>query len=206
MGRPEGLTIGEALRTRSFWLLGLALVFVWVGSLAVIIHLIAYLDESAGLTEQGAAVIAMGIPFGSMVGRLGFGWLADYLNKRWLLTAAWTLQGLGVLIFAAVQSPWQAALFLMVFTPGYGGAVTVVPALLPEYFGLRAFGGIQGLLMAAGMFGGFTGPIFAGAVYDATGTYRPAFLLLALTALVAAVLVQMIGRPRAWEAGAAVAS
>jgi sugar phosphate permease len=204
--RPAGLTIGQALRARSFWLLGLALVLAWVGNLAVIVHLIAYLDESAGFTEQGASLIAMGIPFGSLVGRLGFGWLADYLSKRWLLTGAWILQGLGILIFAAVQSPWQAVLFLVVFTPGYGGAAPVLPALVAEYFGLRAFGGIQGLLMASGMFGGFTGPIFAGAAYDVVGSYRPAFLILALTALTAAIVVQLLGRPPTWEAEAAEAS
>jgi MFS family permease len=148
----------------------------------------------------------MGIPFGSLVGRLGFGWLADYLSKRWLLTVAWILQGLGILIFAAVQSPWQAVLFLVVFTPGYGGAAPVLPALVAEYFGLRAFGGIQGLLMASGMFGGFTGPIFAGAAYDVVGSYRPAFLILALTALTAAIVVQLLGRPPTWEAEAAEAS
>ncbi|MGQ9571692.1 MAG: MFS transporter [Dehalococcoidia bacterium] len=204
-GQPPGLTIGGALATRSFWLLSAALILAWVGSLAVIIHLIAYLSESGGFTEQGAAVIAMGIPFGSLVGRLGFGWLADYLSKRWLLTAAWMLQGLGILIFAAVQSPWQAVIFLVIFTPGYGGAVPVVPALIAEYFGLRAFGSIQGLLMASGMLGGFVGPIFAGAVYDMTDSYRPAFFILALTALMAAMLIQTIGRPRPWGAQAAEA-
>jgi nitrate/nitrite transporter NarK len=80
-----------------------------------------------------------------------------------------------------------------------------MPAILAEYFGLRSLGGIQGLLMAAGMLGGFTGPILAGGVYDVADTYRPAFLVLALTALLAAVVIQMIGRPRAW-AGEPVAA
>jgi len=204
-GQSEGLTTRQALHTRSFWVLALALVLTWVGSLAVIIHLIPYLDESGGFTEEGAALIAMGIPFGSLVGRLGFGWLADYLSKRWLLAAAWTLQGLGILVFAAVHSPWQAVVFLALFAPGFGGAITVMPAILAEYFGLRSLGGIQGLLMAAGMLGGFTGPILAGGVYDVADTYRPAFLVLALTALLAAVVIQMIGRPRAW-AGEPVAA
>jgi len=197
MGQEEGLTVGQALHTRSFWLLALALILTWVGSLAVITHLIPYLDESGGFTEEGAALIAMGVPFGSLVGRLGFGWLADYLSKRWLLAVAWILQGLGILIFAAVESPWQAVIFLVAFAPGFGGAITVMPALLAEYFGLRALGGIQGLLWGAGVLGGFAGPILAGGVYDAVDSYRPAFLVLALTALMAAVVVQMIGRPRA---------
>jgi sugar phosphate permease len=199
MGQSEGVTVGQALRTRSFWLLAPALILTWVGSLAVIVHLIPYLDESGGFTEEGAALIAMGIPFGSLIGRLGFGWLADYLSKRWLLAAAWLLQGSGILIFAAINSPWQALIFLAVFAPAYGGAITVLPAILAEYFGLRALGGIQGLLWGSGTLGGFIGPIFAGAVYDTVDSYRPAFLLLALAALTAAALIQMVGRPPAWR-------
>jgi len=198
MEQPQGFTVAQALRARSFWLLVPALILTWVGSLAVIVHLIPYLDESGGFTEKGAALIAMGIPFGSLVGRLGFGWLADYLSKRWLLAAAWILQGSGILVFAAIHSPWQAVIFLVLFAPGYGGAITMLPALLSEFFGLRALGGIQGLLWGSGTLGGFIGPIFAGAVYDTVDSYRPAFLLLAFSAFIAVVLVQMMGRPRAW--------
>jgi len=203
LGREEGLTIGQALRTRSFWLLVLAIVLVSVGFLAVIVHLIAYLDESAGFTEEGAAVIAMGIPFGSVLGRLSFGWLADYLSKRWLLAVAWTLEGLGILIFAAVHSPWQAVVFLVVFAPAFGAAFPVLPALMAEYFGLRAFGGIQGLIWGVAMLASFIGPLFAGGVYDLIDSYRPAFLLLGLSALGAALAVAMIGRPPAWAMEAA---
>jgi sugar phosphate permease len=203
MGREEGLTAGQALHTRSFWLLASALVLVWIGALAIIIHVIAYLSESGGFTEEGAALIALGIPFGSLVGRVGFGWLADYLNRRWLLVAAWTLQGLGVLIFAAVHSPWQAVVFLVVFAPGFGGAISVLPTLQAEYFGLRAFGTIQGLMWGMSTLAAFLGPIFAGAVYDMMDTYRPAFLIMGLAALAAAPAVLMTRKPRTEVAKAA---
>jgi len=195
MGQEEGFSMGQALRTRSFWLLAAGLVLSYVGAFAVIVHVIPYLDESAGFTEAGAALIAMGIPFGSLVGGLVFGWLADYLSKRWLLATSWILQGLGILIFAAVHSPWQASVFLVVFGPALGGAFVLLPALLPEYFGLRAFGTIQGLLMTAATLGGFIGPILAGGVYDMMDTYRPAFLILALVGLAAAPAVLMTRKP-----------
>jgi len=194
MGQEEGLTVRQALHTRSFWLMALALILGWIGALAVIVHVIAYLDESGGFTEEGAALIAMGIPFGSLVGRVGFGWLADYLSKRWLLAAAWTLQGLGILIFAAVNSPWQAVVFLVVFAPAFGGAITVLATLQAEYFGLRAFGTIQGLMWGMGTLAPLVGPIFAGAVYDTLDTYRPAFLIMGLAALAAAPAVLMTRR------------
>jgi len=205
IGPEEGLTIGQALQTRSFWLLTLALILGWIGALAIIVHVIAYLDESGGFTEEGAALIAMGIPLGSLVGRVGFGWLADYLNKRWLLATAWTLQGLGILIFAAVHSPWQAVVFLVVFAPAFGGAITVLPTLQAEYFGLRAFGTIQGLMWGMATLAPLVGPIFAGAVYDMVDTYRPAFLIMGLSALAAAPAVLMTRRPTAW-AGKPVAA
>jgi MFS family permease len=132
------------------------------------------------------------------VGRVGFGWLADYLNKRSLLAMAWTLQGLGILIFAAVHSPWQAVVFLVVFAPAFGGAITVLPTLQAEYFGLRAFGTIQGLMWGMATLAPLVGPIFAGAVYDMVDTYRPAFLIMGLSALVAAPAVLMTRRPTAW--------
>ena len=195
IAQEEGLTVAEALRTRSFWLLALALVLAWVASLAIVVHVVAYLDEAAGFTEEGAAVVAMGIPSASLVGRLGFGWLADYVNKQRLLAATFFLQAVGILIFAGVQSPWQAIPFLVVFAPGWGGTIPVLPALQAEYFGLRAFGGIQGLLFGLGSVGGIVGPVFAGGVYDTMGTYRPAFLLVALTTFTATLAVLVLGRP-----------
>ncbi|MGQ9572302.1 MAG: MFS transporter [Dehalococcoidia bacterium] len=206
IGQPEGLSLSETLHTRSFWFLVIAVVLLSVGFLAVIIHLIAYLDESAGLTEQGAAMIAMGIPLGSLVGRISFGWLADYVSKRWLLAVAWLVEGLGILIFAAVQNPWQAILFLAVFAPAYGAALPVLPALLAEYFGLRAFGAIQGFMWGMATLASFTGPIFAGAVYDMVDSYRSAFLLLAIAALAAGLAVMMMGRPPIQQIEAAEAS
>jgi sugar phosphate permease len=206
MAEEEGLTIGQALRTRSFWLLASALALTNVAALAVIVHVVAYLDESAGFTQEGAAVVAMGIPTLSLVGRLGFGWLADYVNKQRLLAAAFLLTAMGILILAGLNSPWQAIFFLLVLAPGWGGAVPVFPALLAEYFGLRAFASIQGLLFGIGIAGAIIGPVFAGSVYDIVGTYRPAFLVVALTTLTAALVVLMLGRPPVWEAEAAEAS
>ena len=194
----EGLTMGQAVGTRSFWLLASALALASVGSMAIIGHLVAFLEESADFSRGAASAVAMGIPFGSLVGRVGFGWLADYVAKRWLVAVAYVLQGAGILIFASVDNPWQAVLFLVVFTLGWGGALPVLPALEAEYFGLRAFGGIQGLMWAVATLGGFIGPLFAGAVYDAVDSYRPAFLLMTLTTMAAVPAILMMGRPPAW--------
>jgi OFA family oxalate/formate antiporter-like MFS transporter len=194
--QDEGLSIGQALRTRSFWLLALAMSLGGFGSVTIIAHQIAFLEESVGLSSLTASAAQMGVPVVSLAGRLGFGWLADYVEKRKVLAAAYLFMAVGVLLTAMVHSAWQVPLYLIIFAPGWGGSISVRPALQAEYFGLRAFGGIQGLMFFVASVGSFTGPIFAGAIYDAVDSYRPAFLITGLAALAAAPAVLMVGKPR----------
>ncbi len=170
---------------------------VGFGSLAVIAHQVAFLEESVGLSSLTASAAQMAVPIVSLAGRLGFGWLADYVDKRKVLAAAYLFIAVGVLLAATVQSAWQVPLYLIIFAPGWGGSISVRPAFQADYFGLRAFGGIQGLMFFVASVGAFTGPIFAGAIYDVMDTYRPAFLIVGLAALVAAPTVLMVGKPRA---------
>ena len=194
--QDSGMTVGQALRTRTFWLLALAMSLAGFGSTAIIVHQVVYVTEATGLSNEEAAVVAMLMPVVSLVGRLGFGWLADYREKRQVLAASYTLLGLGILLLAAAQEPWQLVFFLVVFSPGWGGSIAVQPAFQAESFGLRAFGAIQGLAFTVSTLGSVAGPIFAGWVHDSTDTYRHAFVVLALASLAAAPAILMVGRPK----------
>ena len=195
--QEEGLTISQALRTRAFWLVAVAMALVGLGSVAIIAHQVAFLEESVGLSPVAASAAQMAVPIVSLAGRLGFGWLADYVEKRKVLAISYLFIAVGILLSATAQSAWQVPLYLIIFAPGWGGSISVRPAFQADYFGLRAFGGIQGLMFFVASVGNFAGPIFAGAVYDITDTYRPAFLILGLAALAAAPLVLMAGKPSA---------
>jgi sugar phosphate permease len=194
--QDPGLTIGQALRTRCFWLLALAMSLAGFGSTAIIVHQVVYVTEATGLSDEQAAVVAMMMPIVSLVGRLGFGWLADYREKRQVLAASYMLLGLGILLLAAAQQPWQLLFFLAVFSPGWGGSIAVQPAFQAESFGLRAFGALQGLAFTVSTLGSVAGPIFAGWVHDSTDTYRHAFVVLAIASLAAAPAILMAGQPR----------
>ena len=193
--RDWGMTVGEALRTRTFWLLALAMALAGFGSTAIIVHQVVYVTEATGLSNEEAAVVAMLMPVISLAGRLGFGWLADYHEKRQVLAVSYALLGLGILLLAAAREPWQLVFFLLVFSPGWGGSIAVQPAFQAESFGLRAFGALQGLAFTVSTLGSVAGPIFAGWVHDNTDTYRQAFLVLALASLGAAPAILMVGQP-----------
>jgi len=194
--QDSGLTIAQALRTRSFWLLALAMALTGFGSTAIIVHQVVYVSEATGLSDEEAAVVAMMMPMVSLAGRLGFGWLADYREKRQVLAASYVLLGLGILLLAVAQEPWHLLFFLAVFSPGWGGSIAVRPAFQAEYFGLRAFGALQGLAFTVSTLGSVAGPIFAGWVHDSTDTYRQAFVVLAIASLAAAPVILMAGQSR----------
>ncbi len=196
----EGMTAREALRSASFWRLSLAVALANVGTTAIIVHQIPFFTSSVGLSEGVAAASVTAMTLMSLIGRFGFGYVADTVDKRLVMAAAFTVSGLAILLFATIYEGWQIALVLPLFALGFGGAIPVRPAFQAEYFGLRAFGAIQGMVFTVATLGGLAGPVFAGWLYDMTDSYRLAFVLLSAGGLVAAPLVLTVPRP-SWRRG-----
>jgi len=81
------------------------------------------------------------------------------------------------------------------FGYSYGAVSTLFPAAVADFFGRAAAGSIVGFLfMAAGSMSAW-GPLAAGAVFDATGSYAPAFLLSAASNLISALVLATLRIP-----------
>lgn len=197
----EGLTTRQALRERSFWLLSVIFLLSFAPLNAVAIFLIPYLAdpiEEQGLAlvgaMAGAAVTIMTLT--SLIGRFGFGWLADFREPRYILMVLFAFQAAGLVVLAYVQSVWHLIPFFMLFAPAYGGVIAVRPVVLAEYFGRRSIGMIQGVSMAMMTAGGVLTPILVGSLKDTTGGYQSAFFALALATL-AGIPLLLLCRPPA---------
>ena len=132
------------------------------------------------MSEAAAALSVTIMTALSLAGRLGFGSAADIIAKRYVMTAALLCVCASLLLMATVRHPWQLAYVLPLFGLGFGGSIPVRSSLQAEYFGLQAFGAIQGLMLTVATVGGFFGPVLAGWLYDLSASYRLAFLLPAL--------------------------
>ncbi|HLE02477.1 MAG TPA: MFS transporter, partial [Dehalococcoidia bacterium] len=177
---PEvSFTLGQALRTRSFWIFTLGITFLGVPITGVSVHLIPYLIN-LGFPPETAALALTAVTLTSVAGRMGFGWLGDRFDKRSALVIIGVVQSLGLLAAAFIGSYWMVALFVLFYAPAYGGGIPLRPALTAEYFGTKAFGAIQGVLMAIFTFGSMLGPILGGWMFDTRGSYRLAFLIFAI--------------------------
>lgn len=188
----EGATVREAIRHPSFWKLSLSVTLVNLGMLAVIVHQIPFLTSSVGLSDGLAGATVTVMLALSLIGRFGLGSMSDRFDPKYVMGTAAFLSGVSLLMFASLYEGWQLIYALPVFAIGWGGMIPTRPTLQAHYFGLRAFGAIQGLVFTVATFGALIGPVFAGWMYDETESYRLAFIILAACALAAVPLVLSI--------------
>lgn len=191
-----GFTVKAALKTRAFWLLAFVFFFQHMATSAISVHIVPYL-ESVRVPTATAAIAVTGMTLSSLIGRLGFGLLGDFTNKRFLVAVALALQTIGILIFSLIDvgTAWLIIPFLFIYGPGYGGPIPLRPALQADYFGTRNFGTIMGLMSSISMLGGLASPVIAGWFFDTTGSYQLAWKLFALTTLPAILLILLAKPP-----------
>lgn len=187
-------TPGQALRTKVFWLLILIFGIRQFVVSAVAVHQIPFLI-GLGISSELAAAILGSIAIISVLGRLGFGRMADIIEKRYVNAICLALIALGCLILANAQTFWHVIAFLIIYSPAYGGGAVLMNAIRAEYFGRQYFGTIMGLMDFFQMFGMVLGSVFAGYVFDITESYRLAFITFAIMAAIVTVLMLWARRP-----------
>ena len=172
-------TTRQALATRTFWMLVLFGLLTGFAQSAIFVHEMPYLT-SVGISRGIAGWVILGITGSSVIGRLGFGWLGDRFDKRYLLAIGAALQCIGVFIFAGISQPWMLIPFLLFFGPGYASQIPLYPAIRADYFGLKQFATIGGFMGLGWTVCGILAPVLAGWVYDTTGSYRLIWLAYAI--------------------------
>ncbi|MFH0914616.1 MAG: MFS transporter [Chloroflexota bacterium] len=191
----DGLAARQVLRDRNFWLLSLAVFFGGIAGTAITVHQIPYM-VSIGISRQAAGFMAVAFAIANITGRLGFGWLGEIMDKRRCFAISAALKGLGVLGFALANSTGQMVPSLIALGLGFGGVVPLRPTLQAEFFGRKAFGSIQGLLIMFITIGTMVAPLFAGWVFDLLGSYRPAFVALAAATFLAVPIVLAVSHKK----------
>lgn len=192
---PEiNFTAREALRTRAFWLIAVTYSIQVLATSAVFVHVIPHLTN-VGIPTTISGFAVAGMTLMSLFGRLGFGFLGDIKDKRYLLVVTLILQCIGMLILANISDWWLIIPFLLTYGPAYGGPIPMRPAIIGEYFGRKSFGAIQGLMHTVTVAGGIIGPVFAGWMCDINGDYYLGFMILAFTSLAAIPAILAAKRP-----------
>jgi len=189
----DSIGIWEAMRGRAFWLIVLSTLIRVLGLSTVIVHFIPILVWR-GMTEQSAALFLGVFAFLSFPTHMIVGWLADRLNKPYLMAACMVIATLGLLLLAYAPS----GPLLWLFMPCFSLVEAVFPvtwAMVGDLYGRRHFAKIRGNMSLYYQWGGFFGPVVAGWVYDSDQTYTPTLLGLIAIYLVGAYIYTLLSKP-----------
>ena len=187
-------TIWEALRERSFWLIGVGHGASAMSTSTMMVHIIlAFIDQ--GLSLQTAATlwaITMGIGgifqlFGGVVG--------DRYSKRYLLCLFGIIQSFGVYLGSYVNSFGLGLIFAAIYGIGFGARAPITTAMRGEYFGRKSFGKIMGVSTLPMMGMSIVAPILAGFFYDSQGHYSNVFLYIAIAGAIGSLLFILAKKP-----------
>ena len=193
------MTAREALTTSAFWFLALgqASALLVIGSLMV--HLVIYIHEDLGYA-LGLAALAITIQtLGQIVGQLLATFFGDRVPKRPFVILALLGHSAAMLLLALAEGLPMIYVAVVINGVAWGSRGPLMMGLRADYFGPRRFGTIMGFSSLVIMLGMIIGPIFAGVMYDQTGSYRIGFIVLALVAALGSVMFLLVHPPAARE-------
>lgn len=188
-----GMTLRTAVRSKLFWLMYAVAMLICVGFFVPMVHLVPYAQD-VGLSEaQGVSLVSL-LGLGSLLGRFGMGSVADRLGHANALVVIGAGMGFLFLLWWAATGFWLLAIFAVCFGMLYGGYVALSPALCMDLFGPRGLSAILGCLYTAAGLATLIGPTFAGASFDAFGSYDASILGCAALCFAGATLAAAMRR------------
>lgn len=188
-------TRGQAMRSRTFWLIVLAWSLSSIGLGGFHIQWLPYFSD-LGFSLGDAALATTVYGLGSVTGRFLWGFTTTRYSVRRLLTVQSLLTGLSVAVFGLliVDVP------TMVLAAGchglaVGGFFVLRPLHLANTFGRQNLGAVSGAVRPFVTFANAFGPVLIGGFYDVFGAYTWAFWVVVACWVVSAMASHFTSPP-----------
>lgn len=174
----------QMLGTADFYKLFVMFAFSASAGLMIIGHLTKIAKLQAGW--DGGFLLLILIAIFNALGRYAGGAVSDKIGRVNLMRIAFLLQAANMAVFGLLDQAATLALGVAVAGLCYGATFSVFPATTADYYGIKNLGANYGMVFMAWGVGGVLGPQIAGGIFDATGSYRPAYWLAFALLLLAA--------------------
>jgi len=179
------------MHTRSFWLFLIVMFICGSGDFLVSTHLIPF------LTDHGVSSITAGNMFAwfglmSLAGILAAGPVSDLIGNKIPIVFTFVLRFLLFLLILKYQNLGSFYGFALAF--GFTVLITapLTPTLIGRLYGFTHLGLMAGFITTVHHLGGGFWAYLGGVVFDQTGSYRLAFILSAIMAIVAVLCTLFI--------------
>ncbi|TPJ36537.1 MFS transporter [Mesorhizobium sp. B2-5-13] len=180
-----GLTVGQALRSPQFIVLGLTFFACCAAHSGPIFHMVSY-AMLCGVAPMAAVSIYSVEGLAGLGGRLLYGVLADRLGVKPVLIVGLAIQAIVIAAYLSISQLDQFYMLAVIFGATYGGVMPLYAVLAREYFGQRILGTVFGAATMLSSLGMALGPLAGGMIFDAYASYHWLFIGSALIGLGAA--------------------
>ena len=190
----DGWSLGEALRTPTFFVVSAAFSLAFATLGAVLIHVVPFLEDQ-GFSSAKAGLILGCVSGIGVVGKIASGYLADRVSPRPVTAGVFLMQAVGLaVLLQSGGSVLGVVVFALVFGYSMGAVVALQPMMAVHCFGMASIATILGAMVAVTSAFNALGPITAGLVYDATGAYSIIFIAYIVVDCLAAALIYFMGQ------------
>ena len=148
-----------------------------------------------GVSEVNSAYMVSLFAFASILTMLGIGWVGDRWNKP-ILCSLCILPTIVAMIGLSLS---QAAPVVYFFPIALAITMGIAPlgwSLIGDFFGRRTYGTLRGIMGVSYGTATFFSPVFAGWIYDTTGSYDRVLVTFSVSLLIAAVSFAILRKPR----------
>lgn len=192
----DSVTVGEALRTRTFYCLMACSILYSFTTTVNQVHQIPQM-RSAGFSVEAAALVVALYGGVQALGRPLSGWMGDLVGRHRVYMLSFTLLGVGWVAFAFINPNhlWTVALYFCTYGIGHSAYTASSQSQMADYFGPGRFATLQGITSGVAIAGGVSGPLFAGLMYDHFGSYTLADLCLGPAIAMGIIAMLLAGKP-----------
>jgi MFS family permease len=188
------ISLRQAIRSRSFWLLTACSFFSIAAVGSVIQHLKLFLVDQRFTAEQAQWVLSC-LMVSSIFGRVIMGFAADRFSNKPVMLAASILVGGSIPLLYLAHVPGAIYLFAVIFGFGMGADYMMIPLMTAECFGVNALGRVMGFILPIYSVGQAVFPMLVGWMFDRLGNYNGAFAVMTAAGLLGVLAILPIRPP-----------
>ena len=185
--------VKEALRTFAYWFLTLCISVRILVTMALSAHFIPILVWK-GMSEATAAYLLSFYNLGSVLAMLAMGWIGDRWKKPFLCSLA-MLTTTGCILLVVFGPTTTAPYFLPIGLAITMGIVPLNWSLIGDFFGRQSYASLRGIMAVIYGIATFLSPIYAGWIFDLTGSYTMVLISFSALLFLGAILFAVLRRP-----------
>lgn len=192
--RVHGLTIGKALRSRSFWLIAVATLFSGIYISGMQQSLVPMLQVDFRFTAGLAASLMSLYSIVCALAKPLVGIIYEKFGVKVTIVGSGALMALAFLIIGNMDGMLWGVIAMLLLGLGNMYATVILSSYIADIFGNRDYGSIIGYVNIAFTLGVSVGPVVAGRAYDMAGSYGPAYYGFLICVVAAAALTVFADR------------